>query len=88
MKWFAEGAAVFAECRDEFGFNERLRQDMQHYSIVEPIGREIAKQAVALTGPNKPLPPGANVFAVSTSDPSDWPTIAEHFAELASGVLP
>jgi hypothetical protein len=87
VKWFAEGAAVYAACRDEFGFNERLRQDMQHYSIVEPIGREITKQAVALTGPNKALPPGANELAAITSDPREWPTLAEHFADLARGVL-
>jgi hypothetical protein len=87
VQWFAEGATIFRDCQDQFGLNERVRQDMQHYSLVEPIGREIAKQAVALTGPNKPMPPGANVLAVTTSDPSDWPTIGEHFAVLAKGVI-
>jgi hypothetical protein len=88
VKWFAEGAAVFTDCRDEFGVNERLRQDMQHYGIIEPITREIAKQAVALNGPTKALPPGANVLAATTGDPSAWPTIGEHFADLANAVLP
>jgi hypothetical protein len=88
VKWFTEGAAVYSACQDEFGFNERLRQDMRPYGLVEPIGREIAKQAVAMLGPNKALPPGANVLAATTSDPREWPTIAEHFADLAKGVLP
>lgn len=88
VKWYAEGAVVHAACQNEFGLNERVRQDMQHYGIVEPIGREIAKQAVAVLGPSRALPPGANVLAATTSDPRDWPTIGEHFADLAKGVLP
>jgi hypothetical protein len=87
VEWFERFRAQAAVCRDEFGANERLRQDMAFIDVIEPTTRQIAKAAAALGLDGNRLPPGSNVLAATTSDPREWPSLGDHFGDLAKVVL-
>lgn len=83
---FKELQDAQSACRALFVENPRLRDDGMLIGLTYNIVREITRQAVAAGLPPQQMPPGADPMTLTT-DPSAWPTLAQHYADLAKSIF-
>jgi len=68
-------------CLDALTVNEGARQDLGYFSLFDAVGRELARITDARV-------PGANVLARQSSNPDEWPSLRQAFADLAAAIFP
>jgi hypothetical protein len=85
--WWDELEEADRAARQHFDVNERLRNDLRYHSLPDLVSKDMGRIAAVTLDPATPYPPGVNHLAVQASDPREWPTLADYFADLAKAVL-